>query len=93
MWSFLISHQAFLTRTGWYAKKAFGGPKQVIRYLSRYTHRTAISNDRVLEVNKDNVSFAWNDYKKGYAKQITTIPGEKFLHLFCQHILPQGLPG
>ncbi len=73
-----------------YAKKAFGGPKQVVRYLGRYTHRTAISNDRVLEVNKDNVSFAWNDYKKGYAKQITTSPGEKFLHLFCQHILPPG---
>jgi hypothetical protein len=73
-----------------YAKKAFGGPKQVISYLGRYTHRTAISNDRVLEVNKNNVSFAWNDYKKDYSKQITTIPGEEFLGLFCQHILPPG---
>ena len=73
-----------------YAKKAFGGPKQVISYLGRYTHRTAISNDRVLEVNKNKVTFSWLDYKKDYAKQITTIPGEKFLHLFCQHILPPG---
>lgn len=73
-----------------YAKKAFGGPQQVINYLGRYTHRTAISNDRILEVNHKEVTFTWNDYKRGYAKQITAIKGEEFLRLFCQHILPQG---
>ena len=73
-----------------FAKKAFGGPKQVINYLARYTHRTAISNDRVLEVSNSEVTFAWNDYKNGYAKQITTIKGEEFLRLFCMHILPPG---
>jgi len=73
-----------------YAKKAFGGPKQVINYLGRYTHRTAISNDRILEVDKETVTFKWNDYKNNYAKQITTIPGGEFLRLFCMHILPPG---
>jgi hypothetical protein len=73
-----------------YAKKAFGGPKQVINYLSRYTHRTAISNDRILDIANGGVVFNWNDYKKGYAKQTTTIKGEEFLRLFCMHILPEG---
>ena len=73
-----------------YAKKAFGGPKQVIGYLGRYTHRTAISNDRVLEVGTEGVTFSWLDYKNGYAKQETTLKGEEFLRLFCQHILPPG---
>ena len=73
-----------------YAKKAFGGPKQVIGYLGRYTHRTAISNDRILEVDQDRVTFKWNDYRNNYEKQITTLPGKEFLRLFCMHILPPG---
>lgn len=73
-----------------YAKQAFGGPKQVINYLGRYTHRTAISNDRILEVNNEKVIFSWNDYNKGYQKQISSRKGEDFLRLFCQHILPPG---
>lgn len=73
-----------------FAKKAFGGPQQVINYLGRYTHRTAISNDRVLEVTHDKVTFSWKDYKNNYAKHITTIPGGEFLQLFCMHILPPG---
>lgn len=73
-----------------YAKRPFGGPKQVISYLGRYTHRTAISNDRILEVNSEEVVFSWKDYSNNYAKQITTIKGDDFLRLFTQHIL---LPG
>jgi len=73
-----------------YAKQPFGGALQVINYLSRYTHRTAISNDRILEVDSQSVTFKWNDYKKKYAKQVTTLPGENFLRLFCMHILPPG---
>lgn len=73
-----------------YAKKAFGGPGQVISYLARYTHRTAISNDRILGVNKKEVAFSWLDYKNNYAKQKTSLKGEDFLRLFCQHILPPG---
>lgn len=73
-----------------YAKQPFGGPKQVINYLGRYTHRTAISNDRIIEVNQQQVTFTWKDYKQNYAKQITTLTGERFLQMFCMHILPHG---
>ena len=73
-----------------YAKQAFGGPKQVIKYLGRYTHRTAISNDRILNVDDQEVTFTWKDYSNNYAKRTTTLPGEKFLRLFCMHILPPG---
>jgi hypothetical protein len=73
-----------------YAKQPFGGPRQVVNYLGRYTHRTAISNDRILEVGLGTVTFKWNDYKNNYAKQITTLPGGEFLRLFCMHILPPG---
>ncbi len=73
-----------------YAKEAFGGPKQVINYLGRYTHRTAISNNRILKVSNSGVTFTWKDYKNNYAKQITTISGSDFLRLFCMHILPPG---
>lgn len=73
-----------------YAKQPFGGPRQVINYLGRYTHRTAISNDRILEVSSTEVIFAWRDYKASYARQTTTLKGEEFLRLFCMHILPPG---
>ncbi len=73
-----------------YAKKAFGSPSQVISYLGRYTHRTAISNDRILAVNQKEVTFTWLDYNKDYARQETTLKGQEFLRLFCQHILPSG---
>jgi len=72
-----------------YAKRPFGGPSQVIRYLSRYTHRTAISNERILHVNQEKVTFSWKDYRHNYKKQVTTLNGSDFLNLFCQHILPQ----
>ncbi|MEA1878607.1 MAG: transposase [Bacteroidota bacterium] len=58
--------------------------------MGRYTHRTAISNDRLLAVNQETVTFTWNAYKQNYATQITTLPGEEFLRLFCMHILPFG---
>lgn len=73
-----------------FAKQAFGGPKQVIKYLGRYTHRTAISNDRILKVTDQEVSFTWKDYRNNYAKRINTLSGEDFLRLFCMHILPPG---
>lgn len=71
-----------------YAKRAFGGPEQVIRYFGRYTHRTAISNDRILEVTGEDVTFTWKDYNDNYRRQTTTLPGEEFLRLFCMHVLP-----
>lgn len=73
-----------------YAKQPFGGPGQVINYLGRYTHRSAISNERILEVTHETVTFTWKDYRNNYKKQVTTLTGEKFLGLFCQLILPHG---
>lgn len=73
-----------------YAKQPFGGPEQIIKYLSRYTHRTAISNERILDVDNNQVTFCWRDYNKGYQKQTTSLRGEEFLRLFCMHILPHG---
>jgi len=73
-----------------YAKYPFGGPEKVIKYLSRYTHRTAISNNRILNVSDETVTFSWKDYSQNYKKQVTTLPGEEFLRLFCQHISPHG---
>lgn len=73
-----------------YAKQPFGGPKQVINYLSRYTHRTAISNERIINIDDASVTFTWKDYKQDYKKQTTTLKGEDFLGLFCHHILPPG---
>jgi hypothetical protein len=73
-----------------FAKQPFGGPKQVVRYLGRYTHRTAISNDRIVRVDKKTVTFTWKDYRQGYKKQVTRLNGENFLDLFCQHILEPG---
>jgi hypothetical protein len=73
-----------------YAKQPFGGPRQVINYLGRYTHRTAISNERILEVGNEKVVYKWNDYKNNYAKRITALSGGEFLQLFCMHILPPG---
>lgn len=73
-----------------YAKQPFGGPQQVVSYLGRYTHRTAISNDRILEVTPEKVTFCWRNYAKDYARQTTTMEGQDFLDLFCQHILMPG---
>jgi len=73
-----------------YAKQPFGGPRQIIRYLSRYTHRTAISNERILTVDREKVTFSWKDYSNNYARQVTPLDGQEFLRLFCMHILPPG---
>ena len=73
-----------------YAKEPFGGPSQILSYLSRYTHRTAISNDRILQVDSRQVTFSWKDYKSDNARKVTSLDGTEFLRLFCMHILPPG---
>lgn len=73
-----------------YAKQAFGSPDSVVEYLGRYTHRVAISNARILEVTGTHVTFSWCNRKKGYKKEVSSIPGEEFLERFIQHIVPPG---
>jgi len=72
-----------------YAKEPFGGPEQVVKYLSRYTHKTAISNHRLLSVDENGIRFKYHDYRDNRQKQMT-LSGIEFLRRFCQHILPRG---
>lgn len=73
-----------------YAKAQFYGPAQVIEYLGRYTHKIAISNHRVLNIEDRTVSFSAKDYRKGGAKYRLTLSDAEFIRRFCLHILPKG---
>ena len=76
-----------------YAKKPFGGPQAVLAYLSRYTHRVAISNHRLISVDKTGVTFTWKDYRiEGPDRYKTmTLPTDEFIRRFLTHLLPKGL--
>jgi hypothetical protein len=73
-----------------YAKAPLGGPQQVLEYLGRYTHRVAISNQRLRTLENGMVSFDRKDYRNQKQK-IMTVPAEEFIRLFLQHSLPTGL--
>jgi len=73
-----------------YSKRPFAGPETVLKYLSNYTHRIAISSRRILELSGHRVTFGWRDYAHGgQAKKMTLDTGE-FTRRFCLHILPRG---
>ena len=72
-----------------YAKRPFGGPKQVIEYLGRYTHKVAISNHRIKEVTDKEVRFAYKDYRKGGEEKEMTLSNVEFIRRFSLHILPK----
>jgi hypothetical protein len=73
-----------------YAKNPFGGPQQVLNYLSRYTHRIAISNRRLVSVNDETVSFNYTDYAHGNRPRTMTLDGAEFLRRFLMHAVPSG---
>jgi Putative transposase/Transposase zinc-binding domain len=73
-----------------YAKPPFGGAAHVLHYLARYTHRVAISNNRLLDMHDGGISFLWKDYKHGAAKKIMTLAPEEFIRRFLLHILPEN---
>jgi len=77
-----------------YAKPPFGGPSQVLEYLGRYTHRVALSNERLLNVSDGNVTFQWKDYrhKDKQKSRAMTVPAEEFIRRFLIHTLPPGFP-
>src|SRR5881296_3336786 len=81
-----------LHRRKWvvYAKPAFGGPMQVLRYLGRYTHRVAISNHRLLALEQERVTFRWKDYAHGGKQGQMTLAATEFLRRFFLHVLPRG---
>ena len=80
-----------LYHTNWvvYCKPPFGGPKHVIAYLSRYTHRVAISNQRILKIEQDEVVFSYRDRKDGDQLKTMTLPALTFIQRFLLHVLPK----
>jgi hypothetical protein len=76
-----------------YAKRPFGGPQAVLAYLSRYTHRVAISNSRLIACDQNRVTFKWKDYRvEGSARYKTmTLATHEFIRRFLMHVLPKGL--
>lgn len=83
-----------LRKSAWvvYAKKPFGGPETAIQYLGRYTHRVALSNDRILGVSQGRVTFQWKDYrsKDRHKSRTMTLEAEEFIRRFLIHTLPAG---
>src|SRR4029434_8507776 len=75
-----------------YAKRPFAGPQAVLAYLSRYTHRVAIANSRLLAVDDNGVTFKWKDYRaKGRERQkVMTLASDEFIRRFLIHVLPGG---
>lgn len=75
-----------------YAKKPFGGPQHVLEYLGRYTHRVALSNDRILHVSEGKVTFRWKDYRSQdkHRWREMTIGADEFIRRFLIHTLPPG---
>jgi Putative transposase/Transposase zinc-binding domain len=71
-----------------YAKRPFSGPQQVLEYVSRYTHRIAISNHRILSFAANKVTFTWRDYADGNRKKVMTLEAVEFLRRFLLHVLP-----
>ena len=75
-----------------YAKAPFAGPEAVLTYLSRYTHRVAISNSRLMAFDQGGVTFRYKDYRRTGAKcqQIMTLASDEFIRRFLLHVLPRG---
>ncbi len=73
-----------------YAKRPFAGPTQVLDYVGRYTHRVAISNNRLLSMDGDKVCFRWKDYRDGNRQKTMTLGGDEFIRRFLIHVLPDG---
>ncbi len=73
-----------------YAKRPFAGPGQVLEYLGRYTHRTAIGNERLVSAGANAVRFRYKDYAHGCQRRVMELPAMEFLRRFALHVLPRG---
>ena len=83
---------ADLRKKAWvvYAKRPFAGPQAVLEYLGRYTHRIAISNERLVSFDADSVRFRYKDYAHGARRKVIGLEPLEFLHRFALHVLPRG---
>jgi Putative transposase/Transposase zinc-binding domain len=94
----LREHDAFrrylapLRKAEWvvYAKPPFGGPEQVLDYVGRYTHRVAISNNRLIDIEDGAVRFRWKDYRQGNRQKVMSVAADEFIRRFLLHVLPEG---
>lgn len=88
------AYLAPLRKTEWvvYAKRPFAGPAQVLAYLARYTHRVAIGNSRLLDLDDSHVSFRWKDYREqgGQKTKVMRLGVGEFIRRFLLHVLPDG---
>ena len=73
-----------------YAKRPFAGPEQVLDYVGRYTHRVAISNNRLLDIAEGKVSFRYKDYRHDAQQKTMTLEAEEFIRRFLLNVLPEG---
>ncbi len=73
-----------------YAKRPFAGPAQVLDYVGRYTHRVAISNNRLISIDGEQVRFRWKDYRDGNWQKTMSLQGGEFIRRFLIHVLPDG---
>jgi hypothetical protein len=78
--------------TDWvvHAKPPFGGPRQVLDYVGRYTHRVAIANHRLLDIDDGQVRFHWKDSRDGHPQKAMTLAADEFIRRFLLHVLPAG---
>jgi Putative transposase len=73
-----------------YVKQPFAGPEQVLHYLGRYTHRVALSNDRLVDDRDGRVRFRWKDYADHDRVKVMTLEADEFLRRFLLHVVPSG---
>jgi Putative transposase/Transposase zinc-binding domain len=87
-----VRHLKALRKIDWvvYAKRPFGGPEHVLRYLGRYTHRVAIANTRLLACENGCVRFRWKDYRANNKSKVMTLDADEFIRRFLLHVLPKG---
>jgi hypothetical protein len=87
-----IRYLAPVRKAEWvvYAKPPFAGPKQVLDYVGRYTHRVAISNDRLLDIENGEVRFRWKDYRDNNRQKTMMLTADEFIRRFLLHALPDG---
>jgi hypothetical protein len=87
-----LRHLAPTRETEWvvYAKRPFAGPEQVLDYVGRYTHRVAISNNRLLDIDNQRVTFRYKDYRHDSQQKTMTLHAEEFIRRFLLHVLPDG---
>ena len=73
-----------------YIKHSLAGPQSVVRYLGKYTHRVAISNNRIKKIENGQVTFSWKNYRANLKNQLLTLEAQEFIGRFFRHILPSG---